>query len=123
MDNTVVSEQDLLAQFPDLLHFKDFQGFTRNTSSFANSKVTGCIFGVDLERRWFAFPYVKIGQWEVHSNPPAILIGRDLQSGFGVVPEPGWEEIVQANSMPKYIVKEIREYLSGRPPIDWLGGE
>lgn len=106
--------QDL---FPDLKVFQDVQGGFRWCAPGANSSADKCFVQTDDQGRIWIMPYVEERGIIVHSDPPMICIGRNVDQGFGITPEPGWEDVV-AQLHPN-VTRIVKQHLLAHPPVLW----
>lgn len=105
--------------FPDLRAWRDAQGRTRWCSVEATPKADQLGFWSDDAGRVWATPYLVQAGAVIFSDPPEICVGRWVSAGFGVDPEPGWEDVVAALRLNDGVVKGVRNYLGLHPPISW----
>lgn len=105
--------------FPDLRAWKDAIGRVRWCSIAATEKVDRYGISRDDDGRIWVQPYLLQSGAVVFSDPPEIVIGRDMDGGFGVTPEPSWEEILMALRLPEPVIRGVKAYLNQHPPISW----
>lgn len=103
--------------FPELRAFKAVDGLIRWCASGANEHVTSAFVIKDSEGRVWMLPYMETVGIVIHSDPPMICVGRSVEQGFGIHPEPGWEDVVA--QFPRRIQVMIQDYLNEHPPILW----
>lgn len=106
--------QDL---YPDLKVFRDIHGGDRWCAASANPSADRCFTMTDNEGRVWMMPYVEERGIIVHSDPPMICVARNVDQGFGLQPEPGWEDVV-AQLHPN-ITRIVKQYLLAHPPVMW----
>lgn len=105
--------------FPDLRSFKDPMGMTRWCSPGATQKVTDIETVRDSDGRLWMLPHLRSGKIFVYGNPPAIVVARAVENGFGYQPEPGWEDVFTAAGYTEDVLKCARGWLRQNPPISW----
>ena len=105
--------------FPDLRAWQDPSGRKRWCSVQATEKVDHLGIIRDDQGRLWAQPYLLQAGVAIFSDPAEIIIGRDVQAGFGVTPEPGWKDILRAVRIPEPIVARVERFLEAHPPISW----
>lgn len=105
--------------FPDLRKFTDPEGLERWYSPAATSQATCAHYAYDSKGGVWMMPYVQVDRTHVYGDPHAILVGRVVQAGFGIDPEPGWKSVVESCGYSKDVAKVIEQYLAARPPISW----
>lgn len=106
-------------EYPDLQQFQDPEGLTRCFAPSATPKADQLHVIIDRQGRVWMMAGVRYGSVYIYGSPPVVLVARAVDFGFGVTPEPGWEEVYEAAGYSNRILREVKRYLSAHPPISW----
>lgn len=67
----------------------------------------------------YVYPYSLIDGYKVYSNPPYFIVARDNVAGFGLLPEPAYEENMEKVGLPIKLLIKIKTFLKFKPPISY----
>lgn len=114
----------LIRKYTDLKLFRVHDGYIYCAGSInrAADKVsyTEVEKSPDQPLSIYAWPHIVDDGFTIFTNPPFIQIASVFERGFGLQPEPKWEDLLESMDLPFTILRDIRNYLSGKPPISYL---
>jgi hypothetical protein len=120
----IVDLTEMLKAFPDLRLFRDHWGRTL----YCSKEVNGEVHEIEIEPcslcdhavKVFAYGVIDPKGTRIYADPPYLIVGRQNQKGFGVVPVPDWEQRYEAEGFDRLVIREVRDYLAGNPPINYI---
>ena len=103
--------------YPSLAAFVDTEGDIRWCAKEVNQIANKCYFQVDKNGYHWMMPYFGENGLVVHTEPPMLIVGKTIEAGFGVDPDPKWEAI--ASGINPKVVKVIKNYMLYKSPVFW----
>lgn len=121
----VAQLSELLETFPDLRLVRDHYGQIKFCSREANDQVDS----IEMDschtcdgkpiKLWTYITIDKRGT-RLYSDPPAFIIADQNQKGFGEIPRPGWEELLEDYEISRSVILKVKLHMSGHPPINYF---
>jgi hypothetical protein len=99
---------------PLMVHTKEGVKVCTHEINFFVDKLDYSI-GKDLSVTFFSYEHGI----PVYSYPPVFHLGKANQLGFGFVPNKDWEEDLKQHNINPDLIKKIKFFLSGNPPINY----
>jgi hypothetical protein len=121
----LVELTEMAEAFPDLRLHRDHWGRVR----FCSREINGQIGDFEVEPCSICDHAIKIWLYgvidakgkRIYSDPPYFVVAHRNVAGFGVIPTKDWEQVMEAAGVSRFVIGDVRRYLSGHPPINYLG--